>query len=67
MRLFTPDQSELLEVTQVSTTAEGIVIDGQIMGAMPMKAVLTPAELRKGLRLVSLRTIIGIVAMFFRR
>ena len=67
MRLFTPDRSELLEVTQVTTTAEGIVIDGQIMGAMPMKAVLTPAELRKGLRLVSLRTIIGIVAMFFRR
>jgi hypothetical protein len=67
MKLFTTEGTELLEVTVVSTSPEGVVIEGQIMGAMPMKALLTPAELRKVLRLVDFRTMLRIVAMFFRR
>ena len=47
MKLYTPEQVELMEVKSLTATDEGLVIDGQIMGAMPMKAVLTPAELRK--------------------
>lgn len=67
MKLYTPDHVELMEVRSIEATPEGLVIDGQIMGAMPMKAVLTPAELRKSLRLLNLRTVIGLLGMLFRR
>jgi hypothetical protein len=67
MRLYTPEKTELLEVTSVESSPEGLVIDGQIMGAMPMKAVLTPAELRRAFRLLSFRTSLSLVAMLFRR
>jgi hypothetical protein len=67
MRLYTPEKTELLEVTSIESSPEGLVIDGQIMGAMPMKAVLTPQELRRSFRLLSLRTVLSLLAMLFRR
>ena len=67
MKLFTPDNIELLVVTSLSPDAEGLLIVGKIMGAMPMKAVLRPAELRKSLRLLSVRTILALIGMLFKR
>ena len=67
MKLYTPENVELIEVKSVEAAAGGLVIDGQIMGAMPMKAVLTPRELRRALLLLTPRTIWAIVVMFFRR
>ena len=67
MKLFTPDKTELLVVTAVTPHAEGLLIEGKIMGAMPMKAVLRPAELRKSLHLLSFRTVVALVAMLFKR
>ena len=67
MKLFTPDNIELLVVTSLSPDAEGLLIVGKIMGAMPMKAVLTPQEFRRAFRLLSFRTLLSIVLMLFRR
>ena len=67
MKLFTPDKSELLVVTAVTPHPEGLLIEGKIMGAMPMKAVLRPAELRKSLGLLSFRNVCAVIGMLFRR
>ncbi len=67
MKLFTPDKTELLVVTAVTPHAEGLLIEGKIMGAMPMKAVLRPSELRKFLRLLSFRTVVALVVMLLKR
>ena len=67
MKLFTPDKTELLVVTAVTAHAEGLLIEGKIMGAMPMKAVLRPSELRKSLRLLSFRTVVALVVMLLKR
>ncbi len=67
MRLYTPEKIELMEVTSIQPGPDGLVIDGQIMGAMPMKAVLTPQEFRRAFRLLSFRTLLSIVLMLFRR
>jgi hypothetical protein len=67
MRLYTPENTELLEVTSIRSSPEGLVIDGQIMGAMPMKAVLTPRELRRSFKLLSFRTCLSLLGMLFRR
>jgi hypothetical protein len=46
VKLYTPDGSELLTVTSLEASNQGLVISGTIMGAMPMKGVLRGAELR---------------------
>lgn len=53
MKFYGPDKSLLIEVSAVKQHPDGIVIEGKIMGAMPMKAVLRPEELRAGLKLIT--------------
>lgn len=67
MKLFTPDSSELIDVTSVAKHADGILVEGKIMGTMPMKAVLRPEELRRGMRFLSPGMIFTLIAMLFRR
>jgi hypothetical protein len=67
MKLFTPEHTELIEVTDIAPCDEGILICGTIMGAMPMKAVLTPAEFRRGFKFASLGLALAFVRLVFRR
>ena len=67
MKLYTPEKTELLDVTAVRPQGTGLLIEGKIMGAMPMKAVLRPSELRAGFRLLSFRALLTLLAMLFRR
>jgi len=67
MKLFTPEKTELIDVTAVKPQGDGLLIEGKIMGAMPMKAVLRPSELRRGLALLSVPTVLRLIAMLFRR
>ena len=53
MKLHGPDKSLLIEVRAVKPHPDGLVIEGKIMGAMPMKAVLTPQEMRAALKLLT--------------
>jgi hypothetical protein len=66
MRLFTPDKIELIDVSAVQAHPEGLMIEGKIMGAMPMKAILRPAELRRGFRLLNLKVASKALAMLFQ-
>jgi hypothetical protein len=67
MRLYTPDNTELIEVTSVTPHADGVQVEGTIMGAMPMKAVLRPADLRRGFRFVTPRLVWKLFTMLFQR
>lgn len=67
MKMQTPDGSELIEVVEVQPHEGGLLVSGQIMGAMPMKAVLKPSQLRAGLRFVSFRLVFRLLAMLFRK
>ncbi len=67
MKLYTPEKTALIDVTAVRPHGTGLLIEGKIMGAMPMKAVLRPSELRAGFRLLTLRTVATLLAMLFRR
>ena len=42
MKLYTPEQTDLIDVTAVGPHPDGLLIEGKIMGVMPMKAVLRP-------------------------
>ncbi len=67
MKFFTPDGGELIEIMTVATEGSNIAIRGKIMGAMPMTAVLTPAELRQGFKFLTPRLMFTLIAMLFRR
>jgi hypothetical protein len=53
LKLYGPDKSLLIDVSAVKVHREGLIIEGKIMGAMPMKAVLRPEELRSGFKLLT--------------
>ena len=67
MKLYTPDNTELLDVTSVSRCADGVEIEGTIMGAMPMRAVLRPAELRRGISFLSPALVWTLFGMLLRK
>ena len=67
MKLYTPDNAELIEVTAVTPSDDGVQIEGTIMGTMPMKAVLRPEDLRSGFRFVTPRLVWTLIVMLFRR
>jgi hypothetical protein len=67
VKLYTPESTELIEVTSVTPLKNGVEIEGTIMGAMPMRAVLRASELRKGMRFLKPGLVWMLVTMLFRR
>ena len=55
LTLYSPDNSKLMEVEALERSGNELLIKGKVFGAMPMTARLTPAEARKGLRLVNFK------------
>ena len=55
LTLYSPDNSKLMEIERLERSGNELHIKGKVFGAMPMTARLTPAEARKGLRLINLR------------
>ena len=56
MKLFTSDNSELMDVSAIRAEDGKLVISGTIMGAMPVEATLTGTEMRKVFSLLGFRT-----------
>ncbi|MHC8378414.1 hypothetical protein ACYZT3_21145 [Pseudomonas sp. MDT1-16] len=67
MKLFTLDKTILMDVTAVRKHEQGILIEGKIMGTMPMKTVLRPEELRSALKFASPGLIWTLLTMLFRK
>ena len=67
MKLYSPDKSELMEVKSIERDGDDLVIKGKVFGAMPMTARLRPAEAKKALKLIDLKTALFILTMPFRR
>lgn len=63
MKFVTPDKTDLIVIEKVARHPDGLQIQGTIMGAMPMTAVLTPAELRRGFRFLRPGIIIALIRM----
>jgi hypothetical protein len=55
LTLYSADNTKLMEVEKLERSGNDLLIRGKVFGAMPMTARLTPAEARKGLRLVSFK------------
>ena len=66
MKLFSPDRSELMDVSAIERDGADLVIKGKVFGAMPMTARLTPAEARKGLKLVNFKLALFLLTFLVR-
>ena len=67
MKLYTMDNTELMDVSAVRTEGTSLVVSGTIMGAMPTEAVLRPAELRQAFKLVNFKIIWCVLKMLFAK
>ena len=66
LTLLSPDNSKLMEIEALERNGNELLIKGKVFGAMPMTARLTPAEARKGLRLVNFRLAWFLLTFLFR-
>ena len=67
MKLLTSENDELMEVSGLKREGGNLVVAGTIMCAMPIEAVLTPAELRKVFSLLTPGLVLGVLGMLFRK
>jgi hypothetical protein len=67
VKLYSPDKSELMDVSAIERDGDDLVIKGKVFGAMPMTARLRPAEAMKALGLIDLKTAIFILTLPFRQ
>ena len=66
LTLYSSDNSKLMEVEALERSGNDLLIKGKVFGAMPMTARLTPAEARKGLRLVNFKLAWFLLTFLFR-
>jgi len=67
MILYSPDNTALMEIQSMEKSGGELVIKGKVFGTMPITARLTPAEARKGLKLIKPRVALFLLGMLFRR
>lgn len=67
MKLYGPDNKEMIVVTAIERQGGELVVKGKIFGTMPMTAKLRPAEVRKAWKLLSFRTLLFVLTLPFRR
>ncbi|MBL4827603.1 MAG: NAD(P)/FAD-dependent oxidoreductase [Spongiibacteraceae bacterium] len=67
MTLYDTDNNELMTISDIDRDGDSLVIKGKTFGTMPMTAKLGPVDVRKGFKLLSLRKILFILSLPFRR
>lgn len=66
MKLYTMDNSELMDISTITAEGRNLVVEGTIMGAVPVRAVVKPAEMRAAMKQMSMATKMKAAAMLFR-
>lgn len=66
MKLYSSDNSDLMEVSNISRDGSNLVVEGTIMGAMPIRAIVKPAEVRGAFKLMDFKTMWFAFTMLFR-
>jgi hypothetical protein len=67
MKVYDANDQELMQVRAIEREGNVLVIRGKIFGAMPMVAMVRPAEARAALKLLDAKTIFFLLTLLFRR
>jgi hypothetical protein len=55
-----------MDISRIEAEGRNLIVEGTIMGAVPVKAVVKPAEMRAALGQMSLRTMFKAALMLLR-
>jgi hypothetical protein len=66
LTLYSPDNTKLMEIEALERRGNDLLIKGKVFGAMPMTARLSPAEARKGLRLLNFKLVLFLMTFLLR-
>ncbi|HEX6998968.1 MAG TPA: hypothetical protein VF322_12570 [Gammaproteobacteria bacterium] len=66
MTLYSTDNTPLMQVSGLERRGNELLIKGKVFGTMPMTARLTPAEARKGLKLLNLKLVLFLLTFLLR-
>lgn len=67
MKLYGPDNNEVLQITSLERQGNSLVMKGKAFGAMPMTTKLNPQEARNALKLLNFRLALFLLTFLFRR
>lgn len=67
MQLKTIDRDPLMDVKALRRDGDNLVIEGRIMGALPIQAMLTPDQARAALKLIDFKTVLFLLTILFRK
>jgi len=66
MEIITTDNESLMTVERLEKQGNNLVVHGEIMGAMPVRAVLTPDQARAALKLLRPGVLLFLLTILFR-
>jgi hypothetical protein len=66
LTLYSADNSKLMEIDKLERSGSDLLIRGKVFGAMPMTARLSPAEARKGLKLLNVKLVLFLLTFLLR-
>ena len=67
MKIFGPDNQELIAISAIERDGVELVLRGKILGTLPMSARIRPEEARRGLKLLDWRTAMFVLSLPWRR
>lgn len=67
MKLFDANNGELMEIRALERDGDKLVVRGKIYGSMPMSAYLRPEEFRKSFGLLSVKLMLFLITLPFRK
>jgi hypothetical protein len=67
MKIYGPDNSELMQITSLESEDGKLVMKGKVFGSMPLTAKLTGTEARNALKLLNFKTAAFLLTLLFRK
>ena len=67
MKIFGPDNQELIAISAIERDGAELVLRGKILGTLPMSARIRPEEARRGLKLLDWRMAMFVLSLPWRR
>jgi hypothetical protein len=67
MKIFGPDNNELMRVTSLEAEDGKLVMKGKVFGSMPLTAKLTGTEARNALKLLNFKLVLFLLTFLFRK
>jgi len=66
LTLYSVDNSKLMEIAELERSGNDLLIKGKVFGTMPMTARLSPAEARKGFKLLNFKLALFLLTFLLR-